>query len=433
MPLDEAPHARARLAAPRTVAYNGRRRIERFTHIAGRCTVTNKGDTWNECESSRDTFTQRRVLRITTAGCYNQTPTYHTGTAWTADGKTLCFHSGRNGASALFRCDLPSGDITQLTEWAPGMAVGRVAGAAAAYADESIHGGICVAPRKRWVTFIRGRSLCAVHLDTLEERTLIDDWGYMPIGMPTIDAEERTIAYPRNIVPEPMRGADRLTVHVAVHYAAPGGSLMQLCRIPLEGGEEEVLYEEAMCRGNHLQYSPTDPDLLMTDRDYPSRFWFGSDGRTNRVWLYRISTREMIEMPSPSGKTFQVHSTWTWDGQYGLYHCPGPDGYHIGLDDLAGNTVREWNSPGWKYYGHVSAMQGRPAFILDGNLTDDLLLWFYHDADQPRIEVIARHGTNWGGHEGQYPHPHPQSSPTGQHICYNHADRGRSDVFVVEV
>jgi hypothetical protein len=394
--------------------------------------VTKKGDTWNESEEYRDSFTQRRMRRVTTVGCYNQTPTYHTGTAWTRDGKTFCFHSGRDGASALFAGDADTGDITQLTDWEPGMAVGQVVGASRNN-PRGISGAICVAPSKRWVTFTRGRSLCVVHLDTLEEKVLVEDWGDYPIGGPTIDATETHIMYPRNVIPKPMRSGERLTRHVAEYYSEPGGSVMRLCRIPLLGGREEVLYEEEMCRGNHLQYSPTDPDLVMTDRDYPPRFWFGSDGKTNRVWTYRLSTREMTEMPSPSGKTFQVHSTWTWDGQYCLYHCPGPDGYHIGVDDLQGNTVREWNSPGWKYYGHVSAMYGRPAFILDGNLTDDLLLWLYYDGEQPRVEVIARHGTNWGGHEGQYPHPHPQSSPTGRHITYNYADRGRADVFVVTV
>jgi len=395
--------------------------------------MTKKGDTWNESRVYRDGYTLRKVRQVTTAGCYNQTPTYHTNTAWTADGKTFCFHSGRDGRSAVFRCDVDSGDITQLTEWAPGMAVGRVVGAGASRVDESIHGGICVAPKSRWVTFARGKSLCIVHLDTLEERVLIEDWGDFPVGMPSIDANEEFIMYPRNIVPEPMRGADRLTRHVAEYYSEPGGSLMRLCKMPLLGGEEVVFYEEEMCRGNHLQCSPTDPDLVQTDRDYPPRFWFGSDGKTNRVWTYRLSTGEMTEMSSPSGKTFQVHSTWTWDGQAVLYHCPGPDGYHIGLDDLEGNNLREWNSPEWTHYGHVSAMYGRPAFILDGNVTDDLLLWLYYDGEWPRIEAIARHGTNWGGHEGQYPHPHPQSSPTGTHITFNAADRGRSDVYVVEV
>jgi len=204
-------------------------------------------------------------------------------------------------------------------------------------------------------------------------------------------------------------------------------------RVALEGGDVEVLYDEEGVRSGHVQYNPKDPDLLLLDRDFPPRFWFGSDGKTNRIWTLRISTGELAELPSRSGALFQVHSTWTWDGKAVLYHCPTPEGYVIGVDDRAGNTLWEHQSKSWNVYGHVSAMAGRPAFILDGNLCDDLLTWMYYDGELPRVEVIARHGTNWGGHEGQYPHPHPQSDPTGRYISFNAAERGRSDVYIVEV
>ena len=71
--------------------------------------------------------------------------------------------------------------------------------------------------------------------------------------------------------------------------------------------------------------------------------------------------------------------------------------------------------------------------ILDGNLSNDLLLWVYYDQPQPRVEVICRHGSDWGALPGQYPHPHPIADPTGHWIAYNAAARGRSDVFVVAV
>jgi Tol biopolymer transport system component len=133
-----------------------------------------------------------------------------------------------------------------------------------------------------------------------------------------------------------------------------------------------------------------------------------------------------------------VHSTWTFDGQEVLYHCPpspsDPRGYVIGVNDLEGNNVAEYRSAYWTHYGHVGAVPGRKAIVLDGNLTDDLIVWLYYDdPSQPRIEVICRHGTNWGGHEGQYSHPHPQCAPTGERIVYNSAYKGHSDVFIVEV
>jgi hypothetical protein len=66
-------------------------------------------------------LTLRNVRKITQTGLYNQTPTYHTNTAFSADGDFSIFASARNGGSALFRCHLPTGDITQLTELIPGV------------------------------------------------------------------------------------------------------------------------------------------------------------------------------------------------------------------------------------------------------------------------------------------------------------------------
>ena len=66
----------------------------------------NKGQTWNESETYRDACTLRPVRRLTRTGLYNQTPTYHTNTAFTSDGEFLVFASARHGGSALFKAHL---------------------------------------------------------------------------------------------------------------------------------------------------------------------------------------------------------------------------------------------------------------------------------------------------------------------------------------
>ena len=69
-----------------------------------------KGRTWNESTVYRDPWTLRQVRRVTQVGLYNQTPTYHTNTAFSADGEFLIFASARMGGSALFCCHVPTGD-----------------------------------------------------------------------------------------------------------------------------------------------------------------------------------------------------------------------------------------------------------------------------------------------------------------------------------
>ena len=61
------------------------------TSIAG---LGRKGDIWNESTLAPDPVTERPVRRLTAAG-FNEEPTYHTNTAFIADGEFLVFVSGR--------------------------------------------------------------------------------------------------------------------------------------------------------------------------------------------------------------------------------------------------------------------------------------------------------------------------------------------------
>ncbi|HEY64978.1 MAG TPA: hypothetical protein G4O02_10455 [Caldilineae bacterium] len=397
-----------------------------------------KGETWNESELYRDPLTLRQVRRVTTQGLYNQTPTYHTNVGFTADGEFLIFGSARGGKSAIFRCHVPTGDITPLIEPVDGMgsysALHKGNGVTVGN-GMGVTGQMCIAPRSRWAVFLAGRALRAVHIETLEERMLIPDIGPEWVaGMPSIDPDETHVIVPvMSAHPEILAGRRPARSYME-HFATGEGMELRLLQVPLAGGTVTTIYREAGIGSAHCPHCPTDPDLLLLDRDFPPRYWAGSDGVTNRIWTLRLSTGELTELPPQDQARFQVHSAWTWDGQYVIYHGRSAEGgYYIGVVDRNGQTVCEYGFHQAEHYGHVSAMAGCPAIILDGNLSTDLLLWLYYDAEQPRVEIIARHGTDWGALPGQFPHPHPLSDPTGRWISFNAAHRGRSDVFIVAV
>lgn len=397
-----------------------------------------KGESWNESEIYKDAWTLREVRRITTQGLYNQTPTYHTNITFTEDGEFLIFASAREGRSAVYRAHVPTGDITQLIEpvdgvggYGPlhkgnGVVVGNGMG---------IDGGhMCLAPRTGWLTFVAGRTLRAVQIHTLEERTLIDDMGAeWTHGVLSIDpAETHVICALMSAHPEVLAGR-RPTRPYMAHFTE-GQMQLRIIQVPLAGGAVETIHNEDGCSSAHSPHCPTDADLLLIDRDFPPRFWGGSDGKTNRIWTLRVSTGQLTELPPQDAARFQVHSGWTWDGEHVIYHGRSAvSGHYIGVVDKQGQTVREYAFRDAPHYGHVSAMAGRPAIILDGNITSDMLLWLYYDAEQPRIEVIARHGTDWGALPGQYPHPHPVCDRQGRWIAFNVGSRGRTDMCVVKV
>ncbi len=229
------------------------------------------------------------------------------------------------------------------------------------------------------------------------------------------------------------------------YWLDPDAARFRMLRVPLAGGDVETLYEEPGARGGHLQYSPTDPDLLLLDRDTP-RWRYPLRGIPNRIWSFRISTGRLTQLAPRNLGHLQMHSTWSWDGRHVLYHGPAgsPDPeleegvrrepwWYVGVISPDGVVQWEHESKAWTTYGHVAAMAGREAILLDGNQCSDLITLMYYDQDLPRVEVLARHGSNWGGHTGQYSHPPPRSDPTGRWVSYNAAQGGRSDVYIVEV
>lgn len=387
-----------------------------------------KGETWNESEAYKDAWTLRDCRRLTPYGEINQTPNYHTNIGFTADSEFLTFWTLREGQGAVCKVHVSTGDITQLTEPTPDYGF-----------EPHIQGGpyprMCLAPQSRWLAYTENRALKAVHLDTLEEKTLIADVGReYEVGYPTISADEKQVILPLSPMHPEVAAGKRVSKHYYEHFASGEGLRLKLVHVPLAGGEAEVVYEEEGCRSFHCPHSPVDPDLVLLDRDFPPRYWSGSDGTRTRIWVLKLSTGELTELASQNAQPHQVHAVWTFDGENVIYHGRSANGgYYIGLCDKQGNTIREWDFTGAGHYGHVAAMAGRPAIILDGNVSDNLLTWLYYDGDQPRLEVIAAHNSEWNTVLGQAAHPHQLSSPDGRWISFNTARRGRTEVHVVRV
>jgi hypothetical protein len=332
---------------------------------------------------------------------------------------------------------VPSGDITQLTETFDGVGCLDELHKSAGTATGNGNGVTmlnCVAPHSRWAVYMQGRKLRAVHLETLEERTLIEDHGDQFIaGMPSIDPEEKYVLQPV-MSAHPELCAGKPSTQGYIETFSKTGPEMHMLKVSLTGGEVTEVYSEKGIGCAHCPHNPVDGNLVLVDRDFPPRLWAGSDGVTNRIWTLNLATHQLTELPNQDTIKFQVHSVWTWDGSAVAYHGKsGLGGHYIGVVSKTGETIREYKFTKAENYGHISAMANRPAVILDGNLTTDMLLMLYYDRETPRIEMIARHGTVWGGLPWQYSHPHPQSDPTGRYISFNAVQGGRSDVYIVEV
>ncbi len=396
--------------------------------------MRSKGDTWNESQTHTDEVTGRRVRRITTDGLYNQKPPYHPNTTFTDDGEFLIFATYRDGRSALCRAHVPTGEITVLIDPIP-----DEPDAPAESRGLKVSPGT-LAPKAGWGVYWRTHSLRAVHVHTLEERTLIENIGEGRRGaLLSVDPTETTVVSPTSSVLPRVPSGKSAVEHYKECFPDGKGLETRFVQVPLAGGDvTEVLREEGI-RCAHCEHCPTDGDLLLIDRDLPPMYWCGGDySRSPRSHVLHLSTGRLTPLVPTAEAKFQIHAVWSWDGQYVLYHGPvklvkGPCPWYIGAVAPDGQIHREWTFEDGKNYGHVASAPDRPAIILDGNVTSDCLTWLYYDGDDPRLESICRHGTEWGSLPGQLTHPHPSTDRGGRWVAFNVARDGRTDVWVVAV
>ena len=223
--------------------------------------MAHKGETWNESELYRDPWTLRPVRRMTTRGLYNQSPNYHTNISFTADGEFLIFASAREDGSAIFKCHLATGDITQLIDTVPGIGgYGESHKGGYSVGDGmGVSGSMCLAPHSRWAVFKAGHALRTVHIETLEERTLIPNLGaeWVP-GVPSIDPEETEVILSLMPAHPDLLAGHRPTRPYMESFADGIGMRLKLIRVPLAGGDVTTVYEEAGVGSAHAPHCPTD-------------------------------------------------------------------------------------------------------------------------------------------------------------------------------
>ena len=264
---------------------------------------------------------------------------------------------------------------------------------------------------------------------------LIDDCGEEGIfGAPCASPDEKwavitlSSAQPQALVGKP----------ISRHYKSYPDHRLRIVRVPMDGGgKPETLFEERPAQSAHCAFCPTDGDLLYFDLDLPPHYWGGGDGKTTRIRLLDVRTGEARPLKQNFPGHFQTHTAWLWDGSALAYHGGMPGGgVYIGITRPDGETVWEREFPDATSYGHLTPDAERPALILDGDFSTDLLQWLYYDKgdpdDLPRLEPICKHATEWRSIPGQYTHPHPLTEASGRWISFTSAHAGGSDVHVVD-
>ena len=385
------------------------------------------GQKWNsEIREFKDEKTGRTIRQLTSAG--NNVHLYFTENSFDAHKNEIIFRSDRASGQDkaphedplynLFRMDLDSGEIVQLTDEATAI------------------GNVTKTPDSRIVVYAAGNKIQKLETESGEISTIYEETGNFRVGTPSISANRRYVAFYRNEKVDVPRGPNYAGFKEHYYLVKDG----RITLAYLDGSGWLDVFKDTHWV-SHFQFCPDDPTLATFCHEGPWHLV------TQRIWLLDFVSGEARPCFRQQEHDSIGHEFWTQDG-YIFFddRGPGHDGTitsdrtqavatdvavkettmipFVGLADRHGNLIKRIDMP--YYCNHYHANPDNT--ILVGDDVDDLVL-IDISGDEAKLEVLCNHKTSWHTQSG---HCHPTWSWDGSRILYASDYGGRVNLYLVE-
>ena len=395
------------------------------------------GQTWkSEIREFKDEKTGRTIRQLTSTG--NNIHLYFTENSFDANKNEIIFLSDRATGEDkapyedphlnLFRMDLDSGEITQITDEPEGSN------------DPDSHAGPVQSVTKtadsEIIVYRTGGKIRKLDTRTGENITLFDGTGYN-LGAPSIALNRRYVAFCRNEDVQ-VQGGPNYTGFKERFYLVKDGRITVAY---LDGSGWFDIFKDTHQVG-HFQFAPDDSTLGTYCHEGPWNLV------TQRMWLLDFASREAKPCFRQDEIDSVGHEFWTRDGYIFFDNRgPGHDGTitsdrtqavatevavkaqddfvpFVGLADKNGEMVKKIDMP--FYCNHYHANPDNT--VLVGDDVDDLVL-IDISGERATLEVLCNHKTSW---HTQSAHCHPTWSWDGSRILYASDFGGKVNLYMVE-
>ncbi len=390
------------------------------------------GRTWrSELREFKDRKTGRAITQLTSTG--NNVHLYFTENSFTeggaALGNTIIFRSDRASGETraphesplynLFRMDLDSGEIVQLTD------------------ETQAVGSVTKTPDSAIVVYTTGNTIKKLDTASGEVSVVYEETGNFGLGAPSISRNRRYIAFGRNEQVDAPNGPNYTGFKDRFYLIKDG----RITLAYLDGSGSFDVFKDTHQVG-HFQFCPDDSTLGTYCHEGPWNLV------TQRIWILDFVAREARPCFRQGEQDSVGHEFWTQDG-YIFFDNRGPDhdgtitsdrtqavATHVavneqtmipfvGLVDRRGNLVRRIDMP--YYCNHYHANPDNT--VLVGDDVDDLVL-IDISGDVAKLDVLCSHGTSW---HTQSSHCHPTWSWDGSRILYASDDGGQVNLYLLNV
>lgn len=336
---------------------------------------------------------------------------YFTNPGWWDNDRRLLFGSDRGNSGNLYSMELESGEITRLTENAPG--------------DAASYQGVGMNPVRAEAYVWRLGRLMAIDLRTGEQRTLFvcpDGWKASGANC---TADGRYVCASMSVKVD-VGPVDLGAGYVGFRELFEAHALHRIIRIPTEGenNSAETLHEEHNWIG-HVNTSLTHSHLLTFCHEGP---WQLVD---QRMWTLDMSAGKVWKLRPQEPGEMVGHEYWMTDGETVGYHGKRSDGEAFYGFIRYDNTHRiELPFPHDSNHFHSNTTE---MIVADGparGLTPYVLLSRFDGAtfSGPRVLCVHR-----GSRHIQHLHIHPRFTPDGRQVLYTSDPRGYGNLFLADV
>ncbi len=370
----------------------------------------------------RDKFSGCRVTRLSDYFGHSN-HLYFTDPCWFNEGRSFVFTSDRGNHSNLFRYDLDSHRITQLTDLR-----GRSIENERVF-DHRPAGAYSKANHKHYYWWQGG--LYELDVDSCAERRVYQAPPEKVLGIHGItSADGRYVCnMMRDRVPDPEPEVEYPYSKFPRLY--PAHPLTQIIRVEVATGKMEVIHEDQRFM-THVNLSPTQPELMTFCHEGP---WQEVE---QRIWGLNIQTGEIWKIrPQDDGKDYAIgHEYWFADGEHIGYHGRPRSGQgdhvygYLKWDNSEHTEVR------FPFHSTHFASDDQHLIVGDGTRVfaqpnQPFIQLFQWDGERYRgPKIVAEHRSTFNG---QQSHCHPRFTPDGRHILYTSDLTGYANMYLAEL
>lgn len=376
---------------------------------------------WREYQ---DPLTGRRVRQLTDSRAEDY-HLYFYNPAVTSDGKYLVFYSERTGISNLFRLDLQTGVIVQLTDARPARAeywpfTGSVQGVGSCLA--------AIGNQGHEVFYFEGNDLLAVEIESLKQRQLLCLPEDRRASMLQANASGETLVFATWDEALFMERSQRA-------YAGetfPDESFFQETTstiVRVNATTEQA--EEVLCKEkfwiNHVHINPHNENIILFCHEYSPL--------PDRMWILDIVNQTCEVIPGQRPDEWYEHEFWSADGQRVCFHggsrADATQGF-CGWCSADGTNYRKaYHSTSGRAYAHYNLHADGQTMVTDGEARPGCISKVHLIDDRQVFEILCRHDSYTFG-DDQRCHPHPSFTPDGRQVIFTSNRTGTSNIYLTD-